>query len=74
MIHILARKGKTMDHSAEAEIKRAAKAAIEQGILNIQPGEPFTLDLSKESIYLHLGHGVNILSMVVQRPLPNDGK
>ena len=60
-----------MDHSLQAEMERVAKAAIAQGIETIQPGETRTLDLSAESIYVHIPVGVNILSVTVQRPAPN---
>lgn len=56
------------DHSAQAELKRVTEAAIKQGINDIKPGETKTLDLSAESIYIHIPLGVNILSVTVQRP------
>lgn len=63
-----------MDHTLQAELERIGKAGIEQGIENIQPGETRALDLSAESIYIHVaGVGVNVLSVIVERPLPNDG-
>lgn len=56
------------DHSLQGELKRVTEAAINQGIENIQPGETRTLDLSAESIYVHIPVGVNLVSVTVQRP------
>jgi hypothetical protein len=56
------------DHTLGAELKRVAEAAIAQGIETIQPGETRTLDLSAESIYVHIPIGCDILSITVKRP------
>lgn len=56
------------DHSAQAEFKRVTEAAIKQGINDIKPGETKELDLSAESVYVHIPVGVNIMKVTVQRP------
>lgn len=56
------------DHSPQAELERVVKAAIAQGIESIQPGETRTLDLSDESIYVHIPVGVDLIGITVRRP------
>ena len=58
-----------MSHDAVSEWARLQKAAVEQGIQSLLPGQSLKIDLTNSDEYVHLGGvGVNVIAVEVQRP------